>query len=141
MRDVLGLVPGMQVAQWIGTRVTARGLSLATRVASWVFGRGAKANVISDNADAERGELIFSTTASNSSSRGDLQTGTDMATNALGLHLDDSGPGIGSSRTTRASRAGSNARGWNTGLYVAVQKHGSGGGERAPDVDRDEDGT
>lgn len=139
VRDVLGLVPGMQVAQWVGTRVTARGLSLAARVAGWVFGRGAKAQ---DGADAERGEIVLSTTVSNSSSRGDLHQGTDASVNALGLHLDEEGPDVDSAaaRTSRPSRTGGGgARGWGSGLYVAPSKRS--GGERAPDVDRDEDGT
>lgn len=40
VRDVLGLVPGMSAAQWIATRVAAKSLSLATRVAGWAFNLG-----------------------------------------------------------------------------------------------------
>jgi len=45
LKDVIGLVPGMSLAQWIGTRVTARGLAYISR--SWFGGRGGE--------DLERG--------------------------------------------------------------------------------------
>jgi len=32
VKDVMGLVPGVSLAQWIGTRLTARGLSYASRI-------------------------------------------------------------------------------------------------------------
>jgi hypothetical protein len=38
IRDLISLIPGAQPAQWILTRVAARGLSSAMRVGSWLVG-------------------------------------------------------------------------------------------------------
>jgi len=88
VRDVLGLIPGMRVAQWVGTRVAAQGLSVVARMASWVFGIRRKGE------DVERGDRDFNSghyfvptrtrTTSGASSRGEAGS-----SNALGLHLDD----------------------------------------------------
>jgi hypothetical protein len=34
VKDVIGLVPGLTLAQWMGTRLAAKGLSFASRV--WI---------------------------------------------------------------------------------------------------------
>jgi len=39
VKDVMGLVPGVSLAQWIGTRIAARGLSYASR--AWLRSPGA----------------------------------------------------------------------------------------------------
>ncbi|TFY69194.1 hypothetical protein EVG20_g3247 [Dentipellis fragilis] len=36
VRDLVGLFPGAALAQWIGTRLAARGLSVASRLGAWV---------------------------------------------------------------------------------------------------------
>ncbi|KAH8118397.1 hypothetical protein DFH11DRAFT_1502531 [Phellopilus nigrolimitatus] len=97
VRDVLGLVPGMQVAQWIGTRATAHGLSWAVHLAARMFGR--KSGSEADDNDVERGQPgirpkipasgFESTVVSASSSRGDVRAGTEHGFNALGLHLEE----------------------------------------------------
>lgn len=50
----MGLVPGVSLAQWIGTRLTARGLSYASRV--WLRRTRADSAPVSD-ADTEIREL------------------------------------------------------------------------------------
>jgi hypothetical protein len=40
IRDLISLIPGAQPAQWILTRIAARGLSSAMRVGSWLVGGG-----------------------------------------------------------------------------------------------------
>ena len=84
VRDVLGLVPGMRVAQWVGTRVAAQGISVVTRAASWAFGRykgrseGSESSDTVLDTDREGGMDVESpavTTvapASGSSSRGEI---------------------------------------------------------------------
>lgn len=41
VRDVVGLFPGGMLSQWIGTRVAAKGLSIAARLGGWLFGGAA----------------------------------------------------------------------------------------------------
>ncbi|KAF8827219.1 hypothetical protein HHX47_DHR5000556 [Lentinula edodes] len=53
VKDVMGLVPGVSLAQWIGTRLTARGLSYASR--AWFKTSGVQAS--STENDAEIREL------------------------------------------------------------------------------------
>jgi len=78
VKDVLGLVPGVSVAQWVGSRMMARGLASAFDVYAWAVGadRGNK----EDHEDkfAEMGS------ASRSSERGG-------GGNALGLQLSERG--------------------------------------------------
>ncbi|THH14301.1 hypothetical protein EW146_g6018 [Bondarzewia mesenterica] len=38
VRDVVGLFPGGMLTQWIGTRLAAKGLSIASHLVAWVFG-------------------------------------------------------------------------------------------------------
>ncbi|KLO10231.1 hypothetical protein SCHPADRAFT_832797, partial [Schizopora paradoxa] len=89
VRDVLGLVPGMRVAQWVGTRVAAQGLSVVARMASWVFGgRRRRGEDVEKGSEHLNGNFYMptrtQTTSGASSSRGD-----PVAGNALGLHLDE----------------------------------------------------
>lgn len=86
VRDVIGLVPGMTVAQWIATRVAAQGLSYATRIASWMFGRK---RASSTNGDCEGGPSADG--ASNVPCHGgDEHTPPSATPNALGLQLNES---------------------------------------------------
>jgi hypothetical protein len=39
VKDVLGLVPGASLVQWITTRLTGYSLAVVTRMGSWIFGR------------------------------------------------------------------------------------------------------
>lgn len=98
VRDVLGLVPGMRVAQWVGTRIAAQGLSVAARMASWVFGgrrrRGEDVEKGSTtdhcNASSGSGNTYFVPTRTRTTSGASSSRGEPVATNnALGLHLDE----------------------------------------------------
>ncbi|KAF5392971.1 hypothetical protein D9757_001137 [Collybiopsis confluens] len=53
VKDVMGLVPGVSLAQWIGTRIAARGLSYASRV--WL--KGSSSNSQISETDAKIREL------------------------------------------------------------------------------------
>lgn len=53
IRDLISLIPGAQPAQWVLTRLAARGFSSAMRVGSWLVGGGSAAG---DNGEhAHRG--------------------------------------------------------------------------------------
>ncbi|TDL29392.1 hypothetical protein BD410DRAFT_833705 [Rickenella mellea] len=120
VRDVLGLLPGAQAAQWIGTRVAARGLSLA----AWFFGVGSERKSEIRPEDVERGTIIsgpgspsVSPTMDGTSGRGTI--------NALGLELDD----YQRPRRLSAGRIGA--------IYVNPRRSGtSSSAGQAPDVDR-----
>ncbi|KAJ3878363.1 hypothetical protein F5051DRAFT_328118 [Lentinula edodes] len=49
VKDVMGLVPGVSLAQWIGTRLTARGLSYASR--AWFKTSGVQASPTENDAE------------------------------------------------------------------------------------------
>lgn len=72
VKDVIGLVPGLTLAQWIGTRLAAKGVSFALRVCT----RGK---------DHDYGQAVSATT--------DLESGatpaTSYAKNTLELENDD----------------------------------------------------
>ncbi|KIK53273.1 hypothetical protein GYMLUDRAFT_250530 [Collybiopsis luxurians FD-317 M1] len=53
VKDVMGLVPGVSLAQWIGTRITARSLSYASRV----FLKSSRAHSLIAEADTKIREL------------------------------------------------------------------------------------
>ena len=38
VKDLLGLVPGVSLAQWVTTRITGYSLSVLGRLSTWVFG-------------------------------------------------------------------------------------------------------
>jgi hypothetical protein len=107
VRDVIGLVPGMTVAQWIGTRVAGHGISIATQFASWLFGR----RKAEESADCERGRLLGSSVSSQG----------DATPNALGLELNV----VGQRRTT-----------WGSSQHSHHQREREVVAQ-APDVDRD----
>lgn len=68
VKDLLGLVPGVSMAQWITTRITGYSLSLLGRFGMWAFGgSGGKAADRGEGADAEIGPpTIGRVTRSNS---------------------------------------------------------------------------
>jgi len=147
VRDVLGLVPGMRVAQWLGTRIAAQGIAAVTQAASWVFG-GKKSSlsceeeeVATMGMDVERdgsGGLpaTMDTTVSGSSSRGELHDGTGgSGANALGLQLHD---GLTIPSGSWKGRSGGGVRVWGPGLYLAPLTTSTTAGtlsSDAPDVD------
>lgn len=81
VRDVIGLVPGMTIAQWIGTRLTAHGLSLASRAASWVFSR-------SKTLENDLGRSPPSGASSATIHGENANTSANDTPNALGLELN-----------------------------------------------------
>jgi hypothetical protein len=68
VRDLLGLVPGVSLAQWITTRITGYSLSLLGRFGMWVFGSsGGKAADQGDRGEVDVGPpTIGRATRSNS---------------------------------------------------------------------------
>lgn len=118
--DLLRLVPGVQVAQWVGTSMVAQGLSCAVSVAGWAFGSRRKASKV-DN-DVERGEA-----ASASASAHSIKTeASGVNLNALGLHFSE-----GSSGSSIFSR---------TTLFAAPRRTSVSAGrifQDPPDVDRE----
>ena len=117
VRDVIGLVPGMTVAQWIGTRVAAQGISFATKVASWIFG-GRKGEE-----DCERGHSpgAVSTVSSEGEGRHPANASMSAQQNALGLELHDG------ERSRHGHVGQRRPLSWNPQRDVT----------QAPDVDRD----
>lgn len=107
VRDVLALVPGVRVAQWIGTRAAAQGLAFASRLTGWVFGK-----------KGETTEVVIDSEEDISQSVSPIYTSSIRRTdvNALGLQFSE-------------VRSHSNAaKGGRGGASRPCQ---------APDVDRD----
>ncbi|KAI5123410.1 hypothetical protein M0805_006116 [Coniferiporia weirii] len=118
VRDVLGLVPGMHAAQWIGTRAAAHGLSWATHLAGWLFGHRKDSQLSDDSVDVERGAASFPLPLGGTAGEGG-------GANALGLHLEGGGP-----RSHRRVCSGG-------GLYAFPRRESVV--SHAPDVDRNGD--
>jgi len=53
VKDVIGLVPGLTLAQWVGTRLAAKGFSLALRV--WPREKAHEYEQVVSTADLEKG--------------------------------------------------------------------------------------
>jgi len=68
VKDLLGLVPGVSLAQWVMTRITGYSLSVLGRLGMWVFGgSGGKAADLREGGDFEIGPpTIGRVTRSNS---------------------------------------------------------------------------
>jgi len=68
VKDLLGLVPGVSLAQWMMTRITGFSLAFLGRVGMWAFGgSGGKAADQEERADVENGPpTIGRVTRSNS---------------------------------------------------------------------------
>lgn len=54
LKDIIALVPGMHVAQWMAGRMAARGLATVARVGGWLLGTGSSSR--SGRREEEEGE-------------------------------------------------------------------------------------
>lgn len=121
VRDLFALVPGMRVAQWIGTRAAAQGLAWVSRLAGWAF--GTKYDSRTNEDDIDDGPTPSASPVSAHSLRVDVH-----GMNALGLQFNENGSGNSAAKNT---------------LSVAPwRRSGTAPGPasrtcQAPDVDRD----
>lgn len=103
VKDVLGLIPGVGIAQWIGSRVLAHGLASAFDVYEWASSSAPRDGVKKEGDETPRGGgSLYTSGAPGSDTPGvdayatgsigraaGASSGSQAAANALGLQLSD----------------------------------------------------
>lgn len=119
VKDVLALIPGVGMMQWVGSRVLAHGLSVAFDTLEWASARAPRDGVKKEGDETPRGGSVYAHTS---------------VSGAPGSDTPGPGPGAGTGASSAAANA--NALGLQLSDRLSSMANVK---SRAPDIDRDYD--